>query len=157
MPVIVESMRLVGYSFSSCEIGRYAVAILPDVQRHGQLLERSVSGALADAVDRAFDLAHAGVDRGERIRQRQAEIVVAMRAQHDIRMRAEPRAHLAEHFRIFVRRRIADRVGQIDDRRAAFHGGQNDLAEIIDIGAACILGGKFHFFAVLAGRSAPFS
>ena len=49
---------------------------------HDDLFERGVAGALADAVDRALDLTDARGDRRVRIRHRQPEIVVAVRAEH---------------------------------------------------------------------------
>ena len=55
--------------------------ILAHAQRHHDLLERRVAGALADAVDRALDLAHAALDRREAVGDGEAEIVVAMRAE----------------------------------------------------------------------------
>ena len=46
--------------------------------RHHDLFERGVAGPLADAVDGAFDLPRAGVDAGQRVGHRHAEIVVAV-------------------------------------------------------------------------------
>ena len=57
-------------------------AILAHAQRHHELFERRVAGALADAVDRALDLAHAALDRRQAVGDREAEIVVAMRAEY---------------------------------------------------------------------------
>ena len=54
---------------------------MPDAERHDELLERGVAGALADAVDRALDLPHAALDRREAVGDGQAEIVVAVRAE----------------------------------------------------------------------------
>ena len=71
------------------------------MQRHHDLFERRVAGALADAVDRALDLPGAAFDRGERIRDGQAEIVVAVRAEdHPIGMR-HALANRAEERRAF--------------------------------------------------------
>ena len=50
------------------------------LQRHHDFLQRAVAGALADAVDGAFDLARAGHDRGQAVGHRHAQIVVAMHA-----------------------------------------------------------------------------
>ena len=57
---------------------------LARVQQHHDLLERGVAGALADAVDRALDLARAGQQPGERVGHRQAQVVVAVDRQHDV-------------------------------------------------------------------------
>ena len=53
-------------------------------QRHHDLFERGVSGSLADAVHRHFDLTRACRDRGQRVRRRHAEIVVAVDRDDDI-------------------------------------------------------------------------
>ena len=71
-------------------------------RRHHDFLERRVAGALADAVDRALHLTRAGGDRGQRVGDRQAEIVVTVRAERRLRSafgtrvedRAEERADL---------------------------------------------------------------
>ena len=56
-------------------------AVLADAQRHHELFERRVAGALADAVDRALDLAHAALDGREAVGDREPEVVVAVRAE----------------------------------------------------------------------------
>ena len=53
----------------------------PHARRHDDLFERRVAGALADAVDRALDLPRAGADRRQRVGDREAEVVVAVRAE----------------------------------------------------------------------------
>ena len=50
------------------------------LERHHDFFERSVARALADAVDGALDLPRAGLHRRQRIRHRQAQIVVAVHA-----------------------------------------------------------------------------
>ena len=57
---------------------------LARVQQHHDLLERGVAGALADPVDRALDLARAGQQPGERVGDRQPQVVVAVDRQHDV-------------------------------------------------------------------------
>ena len=68
---------------SACELiaGVVRQAVLPDAQRHHELFERRVAGALADAVDRALDLPDAALDRREAVGDREAEVVVAVRAE----------------------------------------------------------------------------
>ena len=48
------------------------------LQRDDDLLERRVARALADAVHGALDLLRAGLDCGERVRDREPEVVVAV-------------------------------------------------------------------------------
>ncbi len=85
-PVIEESNRLSDRCFSSMMFVRRAEVALPHVQRYRDFFQRSVSRALADAVDRALDLPRASCDRGQRIRHGQAQIVVAVRAQNHVRI-----------------------------------------------------------------------
>jgi hypothetical protein len=59
--------------------------------RHHHLLERGVARALAEAVDRALDLPRAGLDGGQRVGRRHAEVVVAVGRDH---VRVDPRARV---------------------------------------------------------------
>src|SRR5207248_4551044 len=56
-------------------------AVAAHAQRHHELLERRVAGALADAVYRDLHLPYAAAERREAVRDGQAEIVVAVRAE----------------------------------------------------------------------------
>src|SRR5258707_9934028 len=56
------------------DAGRYSEAVLADRQRDDDFFERGISGALADAVDRALDLTDAGANRCERIRHRHPQV-----------------------------------------------------------------------------------
>src|SRR5208282_6936887 len=60
-----------GVQLFKLDVGADDVAILAYVQRHGQFFEGRISGALADAIDRAFDLTDARVDRRQRVRKRE--------------------------------------------------------------------------------------
>ena len=50
------------------------------IHRHDDLFQRGIAGTLADAVDGALDLPRAGLHRRQRIRDRQAQIVMAVYA-----------------------------------------------------------------------------
>ena len=76
------SARLVGKSSVVTTAVRAAERVAADLERHHDLFERGVAGALADAVDGALDLARAGLHRGERVGHREAQVVVAMRREH---------------------------------------------------------------------------
>ena len=104
-------------------------------QQHHDLLQRRVAGALADPVDRALDLARAGLHAGERVRDRQPEVVVAVHRQHDV---AQPRHQLvqaAEERGVLLRRRVADGVGDVDRRRALVERDLHHLGGELDVGA----------------------
>src|SRR6204780_5216661 len=139
-----------GINFLERDIGGGGVMSLPHVQRHDNFFQRRISGALADAVDGAFDLAGAGGYRGQRIGDREAKIVVAMRAQHYLRMARQCAARGSENLAIFLGRGVADGVREVDDIRASFGGGSNDFDQEVAIGAAGGFRGKLHVFAVLA-------
>ena len=105
----------------------------PRVQQHHDLLERGVARALAEAVDRDLDLARAGLQARERVRDRETEVVVAMDGQDHVaqagRQLVEPRQEGGE----LRRHRVADRVGDVDrrgalvDRRLQHVGGELDV------------------------------
>ena len=66
-------------------------ARLARAQQHHDLLQRGVAGALADAVDRALDLAAARFQARERVGDRQSEVVVAVhRDGHVVQRRHQP-------------------------------------------------------------------
>ncbi len=94
------------------------VAGIPVVARlhhHDDLFERTVSRPLANAVDGALDLARSRFDRGQGIRHRQTEIVVAMNA-HD-RGIAQRLNYAADDFGIFVGGGVTNGVRDVDGSR----------------------------------------
>ena len=123
--------------------------------RHDDLFERGVAGALADAVDGALDLGRAGAHRGERVGRRQTEVVVAVAADGDVvQRRAEP-VELADEVAELERQRVADGVGDVDRRRAALDGDAQDLGEELRVGAARVHGAELDVgLRVLAGQLA---
>ena len=58
--------------------------VAADDEDGGDLFERGVAGALADAVDGALDLADAGFDAGEGVGDGQPEVVVAVGGEDDV-------------------------------------------------------------------------
>ena len=120
------------------------------MQRHHDLLERRVAGALADAVDRALHLTRAALDRRQRVGHRQAEIVVAVRAEDDLVGVRDALADAAEEVQHFVRRRVADGIGQIDRRRADLDDRLDDAAEEVEVASRGVLGRELHVEGVLA-------
>src|SRR5437588_11792531 len=60
------------------------IAVVAYAHRHDDLFERSVTGALADAVDGALDLTGSGGDRGHGVGDSHAEIVVTMGGDSDV-------------------------------------------------------------------------
>ena len=110
-------------------------AVLPDAERHHEFLERGVAGALADPVDRAFDLPHAALNGGEAVGDRQAEVVVAMRAEDRFVGVGDARHDFFKELARVVRDAEADRVGQVDRRRPVRDRGFDDAAEEVAVAA----------------------
>ena len=124
--------------------------VVAHLHRHHDLFQRGVAGALADAVDGAFDLADAGAHAGERIGHRHAEIVVAMRREARLVGIRHALAHHLEQREIFLRHRIADGVGDIDGGGAGLDRGLDAAAEEIVLGAGAVLARPFDVVGVVA-------
>ena len=71
-----SSLRTVGLDVAEVVAAR--------AQRHHDLFQRGVAGALAEPVDRALHLTRAGGDAGQRVGDRQAEVVVAVRRDDEL-------------------------------------------------------------------------
>ena len=95
------------------DAGRVRQPIGASVEGHHHFLERRVTGALADAVDGALDLANSSVHGGQRIGDRKAQIVMAVRAVDDVVWRADFRTDCAEKMGNLVGRRIPHNSGQV--------------------------------------------
>src|SRR6266511_1895257 len=92
----------------------------------------------------------AGGNPRERVRDREAEIVVAMhRELHMIELRAH-RADLREQAREPIGQHVADSVGNIDDVGARRDRGPADLGEERRIRASRVLGRELHLVGALA-------
>ena len=117
--------------------------------RHDDLLERGVAGALAEAVDRALDLACTGDHAGERVGDRHAEVVVAVR-RHDVVAR-DRRHDVCDQLRVLVRNAEADGVGDVERCRAVVDGELQDVAHEVDVGPAGVLGRELDVGQVALG------
>ena len=82
MPVMLETSRLVGTSRGVLMRVSALVVVVPRAEGHHDFFERAVAGPLAEAVDRALDLAGAVLDGRQAVGHRQAEVVVAVNADH---------------------------------------------------------------------------
>ncbi len=129
------------------------VIVLPRAQRHDDFFQRAVAGAFADAVDRTLDLPCPVLDRRQAIAHGQAEIVVAMDADHrpiDVRHalaeRADHAAHLLGHG-------VADGVGNVDGRGPGVDGRGDHFAEEINLGAGGVFGRELDVWAIARGSA----
>ena len=115
--VMVSRQQLAGgVNVLGDDLGLKRQPVAARLERHHDLFERRVARAFADAVDGALDLPRAGLHRGDGIRHRESQIVVAMHA--DDRAVAQRPHHAADQCAVFFRHRIADRVRQIHRPRA---------------------------------------
>ena len=74
---------------------RRVVVVAAGAQRHHDFFQRAVAGPLADAVDRALDLAGAVFDGRQAVGHGQAQVVVAVDADHrlvDVRHAVDERS-----------------------------------------------------------------
>ena len=127
--------------------GVNAIKLLPHLERHDDLFERRVAGAFADTVDRALHLADAVLNSRQRVRDGQAEIVVAMRAQDGLVDVLHLAAKILDQQAVFFRRAVADGIRKIDGGCAGIDDGFGNLREEIDIGASGVFGGELDIVA----------
>ena len=115
--------------------GREADVGRARVQQHHDLLERRVARALADAVDRALDLARAGLQAREGVGDGEPEVVVAVDGQHDVAQARHQLVEAAEEGDVLLRHRVADGVGDVDRRGALVERDLHHLGGVLDVGA----------------------
>jgi len=121
------------------------------LQRHHHFFERGVAGALANAVDRAFDLPRACPHAGQRVRNRHAQIVVTVgRDNHILGARHIP-ADAIDHLVVFFGRAIANCIGDVQRGRAALDRDFQHLVEKLRVGARGIHWREFDVIAQAAG------
>jgi hypothetical protein len=110
-------------------------------------------GALADPVDRTLDLARAGGQARERVRDREPEVVVTVDGDHDVLQLGHEAVELAKDLRVLVGHRVSDRVGDVDRGRALVDRRLHDLCHELDVGATGVLRRELDVVAVLLGMS----
>ena len=112
--------------------------------RHHHFLERRVAGTLADAVDRALDLTGPARECCQRVGDGQTEVVVTVRAPDHLIGARHAADHAGEEVADLVRRRVADRVRQIDRRRTGLNHTFDDAPEELRIAPGRIFGRELH-------------
>ena len=86
---------------------------------HDDFFKRAIAGALAQAVDRAFNLpCTADFHACQRVRNGHAEIVMAMHGPHNFVRIGNAFTQVFDEITIQLRNGIADGVGHIDGRSA---------------------------------------
>ena len=125
--------------------------VAPGADRHDDLLERGVAGALADAVDGAFDLPRAALEPGQGVGDRKPEVVVAMDGEHGLVGVGHPLADGAENRPVLVGGGKADGVRQVDRRRSGPDRRLDAAAQVLGLGAGRVHRGPFHVLDQVAG------
>jgi hypothetical protein len=124
--------------------------IAPHLHDHHDFFEGGVARALADAVDGAFDLARAVLDRGDRVRSREAQVVVAVDRDDGFVHVGHAVHDVVDDGGEDLGRGVAHGVRNVDRAGAVLDGGFDHLAQEVALGAAGVLGGKLHVGALAA-------
>ena len=113
---------------------------------HRDLFERAVPRALADPVHGNLDLPGAVLDPGQRVRDRQTEVVVTVGRDHDVvgNGLADGPHQLAE----LAGRRVAHRVRDVDRGGPARDRDAEALQEEVELGPGRILRGELDILRV---------
>ncbi len=131
--------------------------IMPRAQRHDDFLKRRIARTLADAVDRAFDLARPRLDARQRIRHRQTQIVVAMRGYNRLVDIGNAFKQHGDFRAVFFRHAVAHGIRDVHRRRAGFDGDLDGAAQEIVFGTRSILCAPFHIVGESPRKSNTFS
>ena len=129
--------------------------VLADGEDGGELFERGVAGALADAVDGALDLPYARFDGSDGVRDGEAEVVVAVGGEDDVFDAGHAGADMRNICGVVLRDAVADGVGEVEGGGAGLDGDLADLDEEVAVGAGGVLGGELDVVAVAAWRGRP--
>src|SRR6185312_11797335 len=132
------------------DAGLIRIAVIAGLHDHDYLFERAVAGALADAVDGAFDLAGARSYGGEGVGDGEAEIVMAV-YRYDGGI-AEGFDDAADQLAVLIGRGVADGIRDVDGAGSGGDYGAGDLFEIFGVGAGSVFGGEFDVIDVVAGE-----
>jgi hypothetical protein len=113
-----------------------------DLEGHDDLLHRGIPGPLADAVDRALDLAGAGSDRGQAVGHRETQVVVAMNADHGLVDVGHTLPQVGDEAVELLGIGVADGVGDVDGLGSGLDHRLDHLRQIGAVAAGRILGAE---------------
>ena len=126
-----------------------AVVVGTGAHGHDDLLERGVSGPLAQSVDGAFDLPGTGVHRSHGVGHSHAQVVVAVGGDdvvtlHDV-------AHIGQTLGVLGGHAVADGVGDVERGGAVVDRDLQHLAHELEVGPRRIFRRELDIGRVLAG------
>ena len=122
------------------EAGFAGKDILAGANRHDDLLERRITGAFAEAVNGAFDLARAVQNGFQRVGHGEPEVVVAMHREHRLVGVRNTFDQVPNQRTELVRHVVADRIRNVDRGRALGDHRLDHAAQEVGLGAAGVLG-----------------
>ena len=123
------------------------VIVAPGAEGHHDLLQRAVARPLTQTVDRALDLTRSRLDRCQAVGHGEAQVVVAVRADHRLVDGGHAVDEALDHA-VHVRRgRVADGVGDVDGRGTGCDHRLHHPAEKVDLRARRVFRGKLDVFA----------
>ena len=128
----------------ACVIGHDVVA---HFERHDDFFEGGVAGALAQTIDRAFDLTCPAGDCGQCIGRRHAQIIVAMGGKDHIIGAWHGLDQAFDQIGTLDRGGVADGIGDVDRRRACLDRDFNHAAQVIPFRACGIHRRPLHIVA----------
>src|SRR5207302_4659837 len=108
---------------------------------------RRVAGRLADAVDGAFDAPGAGRKRGQGVRDREPEVVVAVPRDQRLFTAAGIVDDAAHQLAELIRQAVAGGVGDVDDVRARRDHLLNRLDQVVGVRPSGVLRRVLHVLA----------
>ena len=127
-----------------------AIVIAPHLQRHHQLFQRTIARPLADSIDRHFHPPRPALDCRQRIRHRQAQIVVAMHMHHHILQLRHMLVQIGQQPAELLRNREPHRVGNVDRGRPRRNDRANHLRQKLRLRPRRILRTELDVLAELA-------
>src|SRR6266566_417087 len=140
--------------FAGIYAGFKRQAISAHAHGHHNLFQRSVSSALANTVDGAFDLPRSGFNSGKTIRYGQAEIVMTVDADRDVfAISDDSFSHGPDELRKFIGESVSDRIRHVEYRGACFNGDAENFAQIVYVAAGCVFGGKLDFVSEVSRQA----
>ena len=125
--------------------------VLPRPERHHDLLEGRVARPLADPVDRALHLPGALHDRGQRVRHRLPEVVVAVDGEDDPVQPLDLLADAGDPLAPLAWNGVPDGVRDVDRLSTGLDRRRQDVAHVVEVGSRGVLRRELHVFAVRAG------
>ena len=122
-----------------------------NLQGHDDFFQRAISGAFADAVKGALDLARARLDRGQRVGDGKAQIIVAMSREDHMLGPFHLVDQIGKDAIDLVGFRITNRIGYVQHIGPVAGGTAEGLDQEVRFRAQCVLGGKFDLVETATG------